>query len=75
MGFKRRPEYNFEVDGSMSLNKKHSEGSIEITYGADKKDRTKRILFSTSVTPKLTWKTSNLKFDTQIQHPASVRLY
>ncbi|KAJ8307373.1 hypothetical protein KUTeg_015457 [Tegillarca granosa] len=71
VGFKLRPEYNFQIASSMSHNKKHSEGSMEITYGANKKDRTKRLFISTSVTPKLAWKSSNLKSDFQIQHPAS----
>jgi hypothetical protein len=67
----KNPEYNLGLNVDLDHKKKHSAAEVELKYGKNPKDKTKRIFWSTSLNRKLaTWKAANLNFKMDALAPA-----
>ncbi|XP_012935328.2 uncharacterized protein LOC101854071 [Aplysia californica] len=67
----KNPEYNLGLDLSVDHKKKHSEAEVELKYGPNPKDKTKRLFWSSSFTKKqASWKNADLSFKMNALAPA-----
>jgi hypothetical protein len=79
------PDYNIEVDADLMKNPKHMETSLDIHYGQDNKDLTKRILINQELdvtgnlknmnidhVAKLKWRAMGLDLQSKMSHSHSL---
>ncbi|XP_012938713.2 uncharacterized protein LOC101848113 [Aplysia californica] len=67
----KNPEYNLGLDLSVDHKKKHSEAEVELRYGPNPKDKTKKVFWSSSFTRKqASWKNADLNFKMNAVVPA-----
>ncbi|XP_012938168.2 uncharacterized protein LOC106011799 [Aplysia californica] len=70
----KNPEYNLDLNVDLDHKKKHSEAEVELKYGPNPKDKTKRLFWSTSLNRKLaTWKNAILTFKMNALAPAKIQ--
>ncbi|XP_056009974.1 uncharacterized protein LOC125679922 [Ostrea edulis] len=70
LGFKQQSDCNLNVNFDISKNWKHSEATVVVQYGANKKDRKKRIEIATAMNHVLNWKQKfNLDTNTKFIFP------
>lgn len=50
---KKNPDYNMDVVLDLDHKKRHSEVELDLKYGPDPKDKTKKIYFLTSLTKRI----------------------
>ena len=63
LSFKQQSDCNLNVNFDVSKNWKHSEATVVVQYGANKKDRKKRIEIATAMNHILNWKQKKFNLD------------
>ena len=63
LNFKQQSDYNLNVNFDVSKNWKHSEATVAVVYGPDKKDFKKRIEFTSALNHILNWKQKKFNLD------------
>ena len=66
------PDYNIEFDADVMKNPKHLETSLDLHYGSDSKDLTKRILINQELDFSGNWKNINIDHVAKLKWRAMV---
>ena len=70
---KKNPEYNVGINFGFDHKKKHTEAELEVKYGPNPKDKTKRLYLNTALSRKIpNYKNAVLVYKMKAQSPAHV---